>query len=438
MELSRIVVQNKDIKEIAYYALTKDDTQMLSLKSRIHAVWNNFFINRRGFEQFIQEAYIDVSNPNIITIASYYLDDDGETVKNILDSVPDTVASGLSRAEADREFHNDTQTIEIEYTSPSLPFSMPSNVSLRRMTHDFDAKYVDKNKSNVYVIGELANVDSLVKSLNSSLSATIPSGYTLSVNDSFKLVFDNDDNLTACTLSPQDSFPYADENIPLSLYHNLLLNKEQMFWTFNLTDETRKFEIAYNSGSAYPVEPLGKNLLLLMITEEYDSSFNNTNVQHVYVQGRLHDVYAWAKSLKSDIDLPIPDDLDTTDKILFEDGSVYMIQEGEFMPNDDMDYICFENGERMIIREHELTEDTDYFKFSFNSDDELTSVELYGGVQVQQVRSKKVRRQFSIEHTLRYSDGIKNLDVTKTLVSDSACKIVQPKYDTDGFRYADE
>ena len=150
-----------------------------------------------------------------------------------------------------------------------------------------------------------------------------------------------------------------------------------------------------------------------MITEEYDSSFNNTNVQHVYVQGRLHDVYAWAKSLKSDIDLPIPDDLDTTDKILFEDGSVYMIQEGEFMPNDDMDYICFETGERMIIREHELTEDTDYFKFSFNSDDELTSVELYGGVQVQQVRSKKVRRQFSIEHTLRYSDGIKNLDVTE-------------------------
>jgi len=211
-----------------------------------------------------------------------------------------------------------------------------------------------------------------------------------------------------------------------------------MFWTFDLTNNTRKFEIAYNIGSAYPVEPLGKNLLLKMITEEYDSSFNNTNVQNVYVQGRLHDAYAWAKSLKSDIELPIPDDLDTPDRIMFEDDSVYVIEEGEFMPNDDMDYISFEDGERMIIREHELTEDNDYFKFSFDSNDELVSVELYGRIQKQQVRSRKVRRQFSIEHSLRYSDGIANLDVTETLMPDSACRIVQPKYDTDGYRYADD
>ena len=438
MEANRIVVQNKEIKEISYYAISKDDTQMLSLKSRIHAVWDNFFINRRGFEQFIQEAHINTSDSNIITIMSYYLDDDGVTVTNILDSVPDSVDSGLSRESADREFHNSTQTIEIEYTSPTVPFTMPADVSLRRMTHDFTAEYVDKNKSNVYVIGTLEDVNSLVQSLNSNLSATIPSGYTLSVNDSFKLVFDTNDNLTECSLSPQDSFPYADENVPLSLYHNLLLDKDKMFWTFDLTNNTRKFEIAYNLGSAYPVEPLGKNLLLLMITEEYDSSFNNTNVQNVYVQGRLHDAYAWAKSLKSDIDLPIPDDLDTPDKILFEDDSVYMIQEGEFMPNDDMDYISYEDGERMIIREHELTEDNDYFKFSFDSNDNLVSVELFGRIQKQQVRSRKVRRQFSIEHSLRYSDGITNLDVTETLMPDSACRIVQPKYDTDGYRYADD
>ena len=54
------------------------------------------------------------------------------------------------------------------------------------------------------------------------------------------------------------------------------------------------------------------------------------------------------------------------------------------------------------------------------------SVELYGRIQKQQVRSRKVRRQFSIEHSLRYSDGIANLDVTETLMPDSACRIVQP------------
>ena len=127
MEANKIVVQNKEIKEISYYASSKDDAQMLSLKSKIHAVWDNFFINRRGYDQFIQEAYINTSDSNIVTIMSYYLDDDGETVVNILDSVPDSVDSGLSRERADREFHNGTQTIEIEYTSPTVPFTMPGS-----------------------------------------------------------------------------------------------------------------------------------------------------------------------------------------------------------------------------------------------------------------------------------------------------------------------
>jgi len=434
MKVNELIIENNEIKKILYTIESSNDSQLASIKSQIHAVWNNCFINRRGEILDPQEIILDVSDKNKITVVSYSVDQN-----SILDSVPDSVDSGLSRERADREFHNGTQTIEIEYTSPTVPFTMPADVSLRRMTHDFTAEYVDKNKSNVYVIGTLEDVNSLVQSLNSNLSATIPSGYTLTINDSFKLVFDTDDNLTECSLSPQDSFPYADENVPLSLYHNLLLDKDKMFWTFDLTNNTRKFEIAYNLGSAYPVEPLGKNLSLLMITEEYDSSFNNTNVQNVYVQGKLNDVYTWAKSLKSDIALPIPDDLIQPDKILFEDGEVLSVQESEFVANDDMDWIISEDGLTMMIKEYELiNSDKDYFKFTFDSDDNLTSVQLFGHLDVHQVRSRKARRQFNIEHSLRYSDGITNLSVTETLVSDSACKIVTPKYDTDGYRYADD
>jgi len=434
MKVNELIIENNEIKKILYTIESSNDSQLASIKSQIHAVWNNCFINRRGEILDPQEIILDVSDKNKITVVSYSVDQN-----SILDSVPDSVDSGLSRERADREFHNGTQTIEIEYTSPTVPFTMPADVSLRRMTHDFTAEYVDKNKSNVYVIGTLEDVNSLVQSLNSNLSATIPSGYTLTINDSFKLVFDTDDNLTECSLSPQDSFPYADENVPLSLYHNLLLDKDKMFWTFDLTNNARKFEIAYNLGSAYPVEPLGKNLSLLMITEEYDSSFNNTNVQNVYVQGKLNDVYTWAKSLKSDIALPIPDDLIQPDKILFEDGEVLSVQESEFVANDDMDWIISEDGLTMMIKEYELiNSDKDYFKFTFDSDDNLTSVQLFGHLDVHQVRSRKARRQFNIEHSLRYSDGITNLSVTETLVSDSACKIVTPKYDTDGYRYADD
>ena len=86
--------------------------------------------------------------------------------------------------------------------------------------------------------------------------------------------------------------------------HNLLLDRENIWYTFDITNETRTFEIPYVLGGVYPVEPLGANLNLMYITETYDSSFNNTNVQNIYVQGRLNDVYTWAKSLKSDITLP--------------------------------------------------------------------------------------------------------------------------------------
>jgi hypothetical protein len=62
------------------------------------------------------------------------------------------------------------------------------------------------------------------------------------------------------------------------------------------------------------------------------------------VQGRLNDVYTWAKSLKSDITLPIPDNINKPDEVVFEDDGAYVVQESEFVGNDDMDYLIFEDA----------------------------------------------------------------------------------------------
>ena len=440
MDINKLIVENNEIKQIEYRSFLQDDAQLLDLKSRISAVWNNVFINRAGYELYIHSAYVDVSDSNIITINSHLLNlNDSNELESILDSVPDSVDSALSRNRNYREFNNKTQIIEIEYTDPTTvtPFTVPENITLRRITQEFDTDYTDQNKKNVYVVGSLSDVNTLVQSLNSELSATMPDGYVLSVNDSFKLVF-NGASLIECSLSPHDAFPDVDKNLSEAIYHNLLLDKQKIYWTFDLTNNTKSFEIAYTQGSAYPVEPLGKNLLLLMITEEYDENSVNKNIQNVYVQGRLSDVYTWAKSIKSDIALPIPDNLNEPDKIIFEDDGVLAIEEGEFMANDDMDYILFEDSSKMIIREHELIEDEDYFKFTFDSNDELTSVTLYGHVQRQEVRSAKIRREFYDELSVRYSDAITNLSVTETLMPECSERIVQPKYDTDGYRYADD
>ena len=216
MEIREVIINNKAIEKISYYAYSKDDSQMLALKNKIHAVWNNHFIDRRGYKKYIQQCFLDSSDADVITIQTYYEEDDGTNLVSILDNsqVPANLMSGLSKERADREFHNDTQTIEIEYSTASLPFTMPGNCSLRRQTHNLNADYSDKGTYNVYVVGTVANVDSLVKSENSSLSCTIPDGYTLTATDSFKLLYNSSDELQSCTLTQQDSFPFFDKNLP--------------------------------------------------------------------------------------------------------------------------------------------------------------------------------------------------------------------------------
>ena len=440
MDINRVITDNKQIKKVSYFSFNKDDSQMIAIKNKIKAIWNNHFVNRRGYETYIEECYLDVDDSDVVTINSYFFNDDGTNLVSILDAsqVPDNLMSGLSTERVDREFHNGTQTIEVEYSSASLPFTMPDNVSLRRQTHNLNVDYSDKGTYNVYVIGTVANVNSLVQDENSSLSCTIPDGYTLSATDSFILLYNSSDALQSCTLSPQDSFPYFDENLPSAIMHNLLLDKENIWHTFDITNETRSSEIPYVIGGAYPVEPLGANLNLLYITESYDDNFAATNEQNVYVQGRLNDVYTWAKSLKSDITLPIPDNINKPDEVMFEDSGAYVVQESEFVGNDDSEYLLYEDEDRCIILEQEILEDRDYFKFTFDSSDNLSTVKLVGHMTRRMTRSRRVKRQTQIEYTFKYHDAITNLGILATLVSDSAMTISVPKYDMDGHRYADD
>ena len=53
-------------------------------------------------------------------------------------------------------------------------------------------------------------------------------------------------------------------------------------------------------------------------------------------------------------------------------------------------------------------------------------------------RSRKVRRRTQIEHNFKYQDAITNLGTLATLVSDSAITVSVPKYDMNGYRYADD
>ena len=76
MEIREVVINNKAIEKISYYAYNKDDSQMLAIKNKIHAVWNNHFIDRRGYKRYIEQCFLDASDADIITIQTYYLEDD--------------------------------------------------------------------------------------------------------------------------------------------------------------------------------------------------------------------------------------------------------------------------------------------------------------------------------------------------------------------------
>ena len=103
MEIREVVINNKAIEKISYYAYNKDDSQMLAIKNKIRAVGNNHFIDRRGYKRYIEQCFLDSSDADIITIQTYYLEDDGTNLISILDDsqVPSDLKSGLSTTRAD-------------------------------------------------------------------------------------------------------------------------------------------------------------------------------------------------------------------------------------------------------------------------------------------------------------------------------------------------
>ena len=68
MEIRVVIINNKAIEKVSYYAYSKDDSQMLALKNKIHAVWNNHFIDRRGYKKYIQSCFLDSADADVITI----------------------------------------------------------------------------------------------------------------------------------------------------------------------------------------------------------------------------------------------------------------------------------------------------------------------------------------------------------------------------------
>jgi hypothetical protein len=75
MKIKEVLINNKAIEKISYYAIDKDDSQMLAIKNKIHAVWNNHFIDRRGYKKYIEACFLDVADADVITINTYFLED---------------------------------------------------------------------------------------------------------------------------------------------------------------------------------------------------------------------------------------------------------------------------------------------------------------------------------------------------------------------------
>ena len=137
----------------------------------------------------------------------------------------------------------------------------------------------------------------------------------------------------------------------------------------------------YKPGQVVPVVALGEGISVYRVSDMANASFALQNTQAVYVQGTNDNIWAWAKSLKSDIVMPI-----SKDKKLNADDS---------------------------------------FKFQFNSAKELTSVSLFSHLERYQVYGEG--NNLYTEYTADFADELTNLADTE---------IVLPKFDNHGNRIA--
>jgi|TARA_R100001224_G_scaffold44839_1_gene25826 hypothetical protein len=167
------------------------------------------------------------------------------------------------------------------------------------------------------------------------------------------------------------------------MQNSLLIDKDFMRYIYNLDTKTKTIEIFYKPDQAIPVVSLGSGVSVYRISDMCDADFNLQKTQAIYAQGTNANIFAWAKSLKSDIVMPISES-----KKLHADDS---------------------------------------YKFQFNAAGELQSVELFA--HLDRVMVYGVGDSLYTEYSADFADELSNLADTE---------IVVPKFDNNGNRVAQE
>ena len=205
---------------------------------------------------------------------------------------------------------------------------------------------------------------------------------------------------------PNEAFPYPPAILGKDLYNNvstlhqcspdnnsavatkvqgnLLLDKDFIRYIYDLDTNTKTYEIFYKDDAAYSMQPLGAGLTVYRISDMFDAGMNTIGKQSVYVQGSNEDVFAWANSLNPNIAMPI-----SVDKELHPDDS---------------------------------------YKFEFNTNRELVSVQLFAHLTRTMVWNAEGTETY-VEYTADYADELTNLADTE---------IVIPRYNENGFRIASD
>jgi len=165
---------------------------------------------------------------------------------------------------------------------------------------------------------------------------------------------------------------------------NLLLDKDFIRYIYDLDTATKTYEIFYKDDAAYSMQPIGAGLTVYRISDMFDADMNTIGKQSVYVQGSNVDVFAWANSLNPNIAMPI-----SVDKELHPDDS---------------------------------------YKFEFNTNRELVSVQLFAHLTRTMVWNAEGTETY-VEYTADYADELTNLADTE---------IVIPRYNENGFRIASD
>jgi hypothetical protein len=192
-----------------------------------------------------------------------------------------------------------------------------------------------------------------------------------------KDLYDNVSTLHQCS-------PDNNSAVAAKVQGNLLLDKDFIRYIYDLDTNTKTYEIFYKDDAAYSMQPLGAGLTVYRISDMFDADMNNLGKQAVYVQGSNADVFAWANSLNPNIAMPI-----SVDKELHPDDS---------------------------------------YKFEFNTNRELVSVQLFAHLTRTMVWNAEGTETY-VEYTADYADELTNLADTE---------IVIPRYNENGFRIASD